>query len=201
MVFRKNRRQGLMNFLFCVVFLFCRHCFERPPPGSDFYALPLPWGALQWRAYACPAWRVMSIAPAGSSSNSVHKKNQDKPLTLSSRRNWGQGRGGGGYWARAIGLYFSVSLSLSLSPWLLIYLCLLPSVFFFLFNFLIICLIEPNHSNLPECLTHFAWHVVEREPGQNNLNPKASVPSPRCGIPTSRIQGSCSRWFHCCVAI
>lgn len=201
MVFRKNRRQGLMNFLFCVVFLFCRHCFERPPPGSDFYALPLPWGALQWRAYACPAWRVMSIAPAGSSSNSVHKKNQDKPLTLSSRRNWGQGRGGGGYWARAIRLYFSVSLSLSLSPWLLIYLCLLPSVFFFLFNFLIICLIEPNHSNLPECLTHFAWHVVEREPGQNNLNPKASVTSPRCSIPTSRIQGSCSRWFHCCVAI
>lgn len=135
MVFRKNRRQGLMNFLFCVVFLFCRHCFERPPPGSDFYALPLPWGALQWRAYACPAWRVMSIAPAGSSSNSVHKKNQDKPLTLSSRRNWGQGRGGGGYWARAIRLYFSVSLSLSLSPWLLIYLYLLPSVFFFSFQF------------------------------------------------------------------
>ncbi|KAF1384926.1 hypothetical protein PFLUV_G00125260 [Perca fluviatilis] len=32
-----------------------RHCFERPPPGSDFYALPLPWGALQRRAYACPA--------------------------------------------------------------------------------------------------------------------------------------------------
>lgn len=197
MIFRKNR---LMNFLFCVVFLFCRHCFERPPPGSDFYALPLPWGALQWRAYACPAWRVMSIAPAGSSSNSVHKKNQDKPLTLSSRRNWGQGRGVGGIEPE---LSDSISLSLFLSLSLPDYLSIsvFSQVFFFLFNFLIICLIEPNHSNLPECLTHFAWHVVEREPGQNNLNPKASVPSPRCGIPTSRIQGSCNRWFHCCVAI
>ena len=39
----------------------------------------------------------MSIAPAGSSSNSssVHKKNQDKPLTLSSEKDRGQGRGGG----------------------------------------------------------------------------------------------------------
>lgn len=108
-----------------------------PSPRFWFLCSSFALGGLQWRAYACPAWRVMSIAPAGSSSNSVHKKNQDKPLTLSSRRNWGQGRGGGGYWARAIRLYFSVSLSLSLSPWLLIYLCLLPSVFFFFSIFLL----------------------------------------------------------------
>lgn len=105
-----------------------------PSPGSDFYALPLPWGALQWRAYACPAWRVMSIAPAGSSSNSVHKKNQDKPLTLSSRRNWGQGRGVGGIEPE---LSDSISLSLFLSLSLPDYLSIsvFSQVFFFSFQF------------------------------------------------------------------
>lgn len=37
------------------VFLFSRHCFERPPPGSDFYALPLPWGALRQRGLSLPS--------------------------------------------------------------------------------------------------------------------------------------------------
>lgn len=172
-----------------------------PSPRFWFLCSSFALGGLAMKGLRLPSLKSDVHSTCWFFKQLCPQKNQDKPLTLSSRRNWGQGRGGGGYWARAIRLYFSVSLSLSLSPWLLIYLCLLPSVFFFLFNFLIICLIEPNHSNLPECLTHFAWHVVEREPGQNNLNPKASVPSPRCGIPTSRIQGSCSRWFHCCVAI
>lgn len=134
MILRKPKDTCWWHFLY-VIFLFCRHCFERPPPGSDFYALPLPWGALHRRAYACPAWRVMSIAPAGSSSNSVHKKNQDKPLTLSFRRNWGQGRGVGGVWSPSYQtLFLCLSLSLSLTPSLLTNLCLLPSVFFFFFS-------------------------------------------------------------------
>lgn len=107
-----------------------RHYLERPPPGSDFYALPLPWGALQWRAYACPAWRVMFIAPAGSSSNSVHKKNQDKPLTLSSRRNWGQGKGVGGLSPSYQTLFLCLSFSHSLTTYLSLS---SPNVFFCFF--------------------------------------------------------------------
>lgn len=91
-----------------------RHCLERPPPGSDFYALPLPWGALQWRAYAFPAWRVMSIAPAGSPSNSVHLKNRTSRPPSAVGGIGGHWKGGGGYWAWATRHYFSVSLSYSL---------------------------------------------------------------------------------------
>lgn len=49
--------------------------------GTALSALPLVLismlflcrgGAVHLRAYAFPAWRVMSIAPAGSSSNSIH---------------------------------------------------------------------------------------------------------------------------------
>lgn len=141
--FLGNKKHTLIALL-PLFFLSCRHCIERPPPGSDFYALPLPWGALQRRAYACPAWRVMSIAPAGSSSNSVHKKNQDKPLTLSSIGGIGDREGGWGVLSPSYQtLFLCLSLFLSLTPSLLIYLCLLPSVFFN-YYFPIICLIEPN---------------------------------------------------------
>ena len=93
MIFRKQKRH--IDLTFSVIFLSCRHCFERPPPGSDFYALPLPWGALQQRADACPAWRVMSIAPAGSSSNSVHKKS-GQAAHPQLEEELGAGKGGGG---------------------------------------------------------------------------------------------------------
>lgn len=150
-------------------FFSCRHCFERPPPGSDFYALPLPWGALQRRAYACPAWRVMSIAPAGSPSNSVHTKKKSgqaaHPQLQEEKKN--KEAGGKCGWGVLSLSYQTLFLCLSLSPSLLIYLCLTPSVLFF-FYFILFCLLEPNHSNFSECLTLFAWHVVEREPGQNN---------------------------------
>lgn len=119
-----------------VIFLFGRHSFEHPPPGSDFDALPLPWGALHLRAYACPAWRVMSIAPAGSSSNSVHlkkkKKKKKKGQAAHSQfaEELGAGKGGGGgYGARAIRLCFSVSLFLSLPH----YLSLSMLIYFFKF--------------------------------------------------------------------
>ena len=144
----------------------------------------------------------MSIAPAGSSSNSVHKKIRTS-RSPSALGGIGGREGGWGVGVMEPELSDSVSLSLSFSfsHSLTTYLSLSsPKCFFFLFNFSIICLIEPKHSDLPECLTHFAWHVVEREPGQNNLSLKASVTSPRCGIPISQIQGYCSRWFHCCVA-
>lgn len=112
----------------------------------------------------------------------------------------GRERGVGGGMEPELSDSISLSLSFSYSHSLTTYLSLSSPKCFFFFNFPIICLIEPNHSDLPECLTHFAWHVVEREPGQNNLSLKASVTSPRCGIPISQIQGYCSRWFHCCVA-
>lgn len=112
-MFFKNRKDMLIALMCNFFFFFCRQCFERPPRGSDFYALPLPWGALQWRAYACPAWRVMSIAPAGSSSNSVHiKSGQATDPQL--EEELGARKGGGTYWARAIRFYFSVSLFLAL---------------------------------------------------------------------------------------
>lgn len=125
----KSNNVPWWHFL-CGVFLFCRHCFERPPPGSDFYALPLPWGALQRRAYACPAWRVMSIAPAGSSRNSVHKKIRTS-RSPSALRGIGDREGGWGVLSPSYQtLILCLSLSVSLSPSLLIYLCLLPSVLF-----------------------------------------------------------------------
>lgn len=115
-----------------------RHCFERPPKGSDFYALPLPWGALQRRAYVCPAWRMMSIAPAGSSSNSVHKKSgQAAHPQLYEELGAGKG-GGGGYGARAIRLYFSVSLFLLLSLPHYLSISVFSQVFFFFFFFFFI---------------------------------------------------------------
>lgn len=119
-----------------VIFLFGRHSFEHPPPGSDFDALPLPWGALHLRAYACPAWRVMSIAPAGSSSNSVHLKKEEEEEKKRTSRSpsvcrgiGGRERGWGGYGARAIRLCFSVSLFLSLPH----YLSLSMLIYFFKF--------------------------------------------------------------------
>lgn len=116
------------------------------------------------------------------------------------------GREGGwaGYGARAIRLCFSVSLFLFLSLLHYLPISVFSQVFFFsflFFNFPVICLIEPKHDDLSECLTHFAWHVVEREPGQNILSLKASVTSPQCDIPISQIQGYCSHWSHCCVAV
>lgn len=153
-----------------VIFLFGRHSFEHPPPGSDFDALPLPWGALHLRAYACPAWRVMSIAPAGSSSNSVHlkkkkKKKKGQAAHPQFAEELGAGKGGGGVMEPE--LSDSVSLSLSFSHSLTTYLCRCSFIFS---NSFIIQLTEPRLNDLSD----FAWHVVEREPDQNDLKTSAT---------------------------
>ncbi len=128
------------------------------PLGSDFYALPLPWGALQQGAFASPAWRVMSIAPAGSSSNSssVHKKTRTSHSPSALRRIVGRERG----WGVLSPSYQILSLSVCLSP---------PVVF-------LICFLEPFMATL--CMMCEQW-----EPGLNSYSPKASVSSPRCTSP------------------
>lgn len=190
---------------------------------SDFPVLQaLLWAPSQRFWFLCSSFALGGLATKGlrlpGLKNDVHSTcwffKQLCPQKIRTSRSpsalWGIGgreRRWGGVWSPSYQtLFLCLSLSLTLTPSLLIYLCLLPSVFFlFLFFLHIICLIEPNHSDLPECLTHFAWHVVEREPGQNNLSLKASVTSPRCArccSPISQTQGYCSYcWFHCCVAI
>ena len=172
-----------------------------PSPRFWFLCSSFALGGLATKGLRLPSLKSDVHSTCWFFKQLCPQKNQDKPLTLSSRRNWGQGRGVG-VMEPELSDSVSLSLSFSFSHSLTTYLSLSSPkcFFFFLFNFSIICLIEPKHSDLPECLTHFAWHVVEREPGQNNLSLKASVTSPRCGIPISQIQGYCSRWFHCCAA-
>lgn len=90
-----------MVCLFLSVFLWasCRHCFERPPPGSDLMLFLCLGGPCYKGPTLAPVWRVMSIAPAGSSSNSssVHIKTRTSHPPSSSTKTWGgQDQGGCG---------------------------------------------------------------------------------------------------------
>lgn len=176
-----------------VIFLFGRHSFERPPPGSDFYALPLPWGALHLRAYACPAWRGMSIAPAGSSSNSVHwkrrrKKKKKKTRTSHSpsvhRGIGGRERGWGGLRRPSYQTLF-LCLSLSLTPSPLI--SVVAHLFFKSFHHL------TNRAQTQRSL----WLCMTC--GREGARSKWS--QSRLSRPNFKIQGFSSQYLHCCVAV
>lgn len=146
------------------------------------------WAPSPWFWFLCSSFAVGGLASEGLSlpslKSDVHstcwffkqlcplkkeegkkKKKKDKLLTLSLQRNWGRGKGVGGYGAWANRLCFSVSLFLSLSHYLSL------SLLIYFFNSFIIRLTEPRHNDLSD----FAWHVVEREPDQNDQ--KSSVAS------------------------
>lgn len=191
--------QNMLMALFLCYFPVLQALLWAPSPRFWFLCSSFALGGLASKGLRLPSLKSDVHSTCWFFKQLCPQKNQDKPLTLSSRRNWGQGRGGGGYGARAIRLYFAVPPFLFLSlPHYYLSISVLSLISFF--NFPVICLIEPKHNDLSECLTHFAWHVVEREPAQNNLSLKASVASPKCDIPISQIQGYCSHWFHCYVA-
>lgn len=169
-----------------------------PAPFCFSVLQALPWAPSPRFWFLCSSFALGGLAMKGlrlpSLKSDVHStcwfskqlcppKNQDKPLTLGSRRNRGALKRG---WE---------VLSLSYQTLFLCLFILLPP-YWYISVFFSICLIEANHSNLSECLTLFAWHVVEREPRQKSL--KASVTPPGRGFRMSQIQSPISRWFHRC---
>lgn len=179
--------------LFLCYFLVLQALLWAPSPRFWFLCSSFALGGLATKGLCLPSLKSDVHSTCWFFKQLCPQKIRTSRSPSALRGIGGRERGGGRYLARAIRFYFSVSLLLSLPNYLSI------SVFSQVF-FSIICLIEPNHSSLPVCLKHFAWHVVEREPGQNNLSLKASVTSPQCDFPISQIQGYCSCWFHCCVA-
>lgn len=100
------------------------------------------------------------------------KKNQDKPLTLSSRRNKKGGRGGKCGWG-GVEPELSDSISLSLSFSLTTYLSLsYPKHIIFSFS-PCFCLIEPNHSNIYE--SHSLCMTCGGEGAQSKQSESSSI--------------------------
>lgn len=93
-----------------LIFLFGRHCFEHPPhitphPGSDFYALPLPWGGLASKGLRLPSlksdvhstcWFFKQICPHTTTTTKTIRTSHS-PAILG----WIGGRKGrvGGLWS------------------------------------------------------------------------------------------------------
>ena len=104
-----------------------------PSPRFWFLCSSFALGGLATKGLRLPSLKSDVHSTCWFFKQLCPQKNQDKPLTLSSRRNWGQGRGvgGGGYGARAIRLCFSVSLFLFLSLPHYLSISVFSQVFFF----------------------------------------------------------------------
>lgn len=109
-----------------VIFLFGRHSFERPPSGSDFYALPLPWGGRASEGLRFPSlksdvhstcWFFKQLYPLKNKKK--RKKKKVKAAHSQFAEELGAGKGGGGLWSSCYQTLF-LCLSLSLTPSLLI---------------------------------------------------------------------------------
>lgn len=120
--------------------MFCRHCFERLPPGSEFYALPSPWGGLALKGLHLPnlksdvhstCWFFKQLCP-----QKIRTSHSSSVLGGIGGREWGWDGWVGGYGARAIRLCFSVFLFLSLPHHLTIFSFSKGFFLFFLYHLL-----------------------------------------------------------------
>lgn len=145
------------------------------------------WAPSPWFWFRCSSFAVGGLASEGlrlpSLKSDVHstcwffkqlcplKKEEEEEKKRTSRSLsvcrgiGGRERGWGGLWSPSYQTLF-LCLSLSLTPSLLIS---VDAHLFFLNSF-IIQLTEPRLNDLSD----FAWHVVEREPDQNDLKTSAT---------------------------
>lgn len=133
--FRKQKKHTLMALLLCY-FPVPQALLWAPTPRFWFLCSSFTLGGLATKGLRLPSLKSDVHSTCWFFKQLCPQKNQDKPLTHSSRRNWGQGRGGGGwgYWAQAIRLFLCLSFSFSHS--LAVYLSLISvfsQVFFFFF--------------------------------------------------------------------
>lgn len=143
------------------------------------------WAPSPWFWFRCSSFAVGGLASEGlrlpSLKSDVHSTcwffKQLCPLKKEEENKKGQaahpqfaeelGAGKGGWGVMEPELSDSVSLSLSFSHSLTTYLCRCSFIFS---NSFIIQLTEPRLNDLSD----FAWHVVEREPNQNDLKTSAT---------------------------